>query len=337
MNHKIALNFEDGVTRFVNCQPEDRVADAAYRNGINIPLDCREGACGTCKAHCESGSFVMTDYVDDALTADEASRGYVLTCRMIPTSDCVVRIPVDSAASKAQVTVTRSARIAAIDRLSDTAFVLKLQGEDVASLDFLPGQYANLQLPGSEDSRAYSFSSLIKDGAVDFLIRNVPQGKMSHYLTELAQVGDEIHFQAPFGGFYLRAIERPILMIAGGTGLAPFLAMLEHIGRHEWGVLIHLVYGVTNDEDLVAVAELEAHVRALRGFFSYTACVVNTVTATRNKGFVTDYLLPEMFHGGEVDVYLCGPPPMVGAVETFMAARKLAPAHMYYEKFLPGR
>ena len=51
MAHNIALNFEDGVTRFVDCRPDETVADASYRVGINIPLDCRDGACGTCKCH----------------------------------------------------------------------------------------------------------------------------------------------------------------------------------------------------------------------------------------------------------------------------------------------
>ena len=49
MSYRIALNFEDGITRFVECRPGETVADASYRVGINIPLDCRDGACGTCK------------------------------------------------------------------------------------------------------------------------------------------------------------------------------------------------------------------------------------------------------------------------------------------------
>ena len=50
MTFQIALNFEDGVTRFIECRPNEVVADASYRQRINIPLDCRDGACGTCKS-----------------------------------------------------------------------------------------------------------------------------------------------------------------------------------------------------------------------------------------------------------------------------------------------
>ena len=94
MNHRIALNFEDGVTRFIHAAPGETVADAAYRQGINIPLDCRDGACGTCKCLAEAGRYALgQDYIDDALSAEEAARGYVLTCQMRAESDCVLRWP----------------------------------------------------------------------------------------------------------------------------------------------------------------------------------------------------------------------------------------------------
>jgi benzoate/toluate 1,2-dioxygenase reductase component len=100
MTHRIALNFEDGVTRFVEARPGELVADAAYRGGVNIPMDCRDGACGTCKCQCESGAYTLGSYIDDAMTEDEAKEGFVLTCQMKATSDCVIRIPASSTVCK---------------------------------------------------------------------------------------------------------------------------------------------------------------------------------------------------------------------------------------------
>ena len=75
MSHQIALTFEDGVTRFIECRDEETVADASYRPRINIPLDCRDGVCGTCKSFCESGEYELGDYVlDDAMTEDEVQK-----------------------------------------------------------------------------------------------------------------------------------------------------------------------------------------------------------------------------------------------------------------------
>ena len=75
MAYNIALQFEDGVSRIIKCEPNELVCDAAYKVKINIPLDCRDGACGTCKCHCESGDYEMGGYIEDALTEDEAAKG----------------------------------------------------------------------------------------------------------------------------------------------------------------------------------------------------------------------------------------------------------------------
>ena len=88
--YKIALNFEDGVTRFIDCKDSETVADAAYRQKINVPIDCRDGACGACKCFAEAGQYDLgEEYIEDALSQTEAEQGYVLTCQMRATSDCI--------------------------------------------------------------------------------------------------------------------------------------------------------------------------------------------------------------------------------------------------------
>lgn len=229
MNFQIALNFEDGVTRFIEAGGHETVADAAYRQGINIPLDCRDGACGTCKCFAEAGRYAMGDnFIEDALTDDELAQGYVLTCQMRAESDCVIRVPVGSQVCKTEQ-ASFQASISAVRQLSESTIALSIKGEALSKLAFLPGQYVNLQVPGSQQSRAYSFSSLQKDGEVSFLIRNVPGGLMSSFLTGLAKAGDSLNLAGPLGSFYLRDIKRPLLLLAGGTGLAPFTAMLEKL------------------------------------------------------------------------------------------------------------
>ena len=101
MSYNIALNFEDGVTRFVSCNEGETVLDAAYRAQINLPMDCSDGVCGTCKGACRQGDFDMgEEYIDEALSDEEAEQGMVLTCQMVPSSDCVVEVPVASTMCK---------------------------------------------------------------------------------------------------------------------------------------------------------------------------------------------------------------------------------------------
>ena len=151
-----------------------------------------------------------------------------------------------------------NAAIKEVRQLSPSTISLSLQGDALNKLAFLPGQYVNLKVPGSNQTRAYSFSSLPRNGEVSFLIRNVPGGLMSSFLTSLAKQGDAMSLAGPLGSFYLREIKRPLLLLAGGTGLAPFTAMLEKIAEEGSAHPLHLIYGVTNDADLVEMDKLEA-------------------------------------------------------------------------------
>ncbi|MDX1725890.1 MAG: benzoate 1,2-dioxygenase electron transfer component BenC [Pseudomonas sp.] len=332
MSHKIALNFEDGVTRFIDANLGETVADAAYRQGINIPLDCRDGACGACKCFAEAGQYDLgEEYVEDALSEEEAEQGYVLTCQMRAESDCVVRVPASSDVCKTQQ-ASYEAAISAVRQLSDSTIALSIKGESLSKLAFLPGQYVNLKVPGSEQSRAYSFSTLQKDGEVSFLIRNVPGGLMSSFLTGLAKAGDSMTLAGPLGSFYLREIKRPLLLLAGGTGLAPFTAMLEKIAEQGSAHPLHLIYGVTNDFDLVEMDRLEALAARIPNF-TYSACVASPDSSYPLKGYVTQHIAPKHLNDGDVDVYLCGPPPMVEAVSSYIREQGLQPANFYYEKF----
>ena len=332
MGHMVALNFEDGVTRFVDCMGNETVVDASYRVGINIPLDCRDGACGTCKAFVESGAFDGGDYIEDALTEEEAAQGYGLACQMRPKSDLVLRVAASSDACKTRP-AAHSAEVASLTRLSDTTTAFSVR---VASgpLAFLPGQYVNMEVPGSGQRRSYSFSSAPGAAQAEFLVRHIPGGLMTGFL-EGAEPGAALSFTGPVGSFYLRDVRRPVLMLAGGTGLAPFLSMLERLADTGAAHPVHLAYGVTRDADLVLVDRLEAIAARLPGF-TFTTCVADAASSHPRKGFVTEHLNPAHLNGGDIDAYLCGPPAMVEAVRGHFAGQGITPASFHFEKFSPS-
>ena len=334
MPHRIALNFEDGVTRFIDCGDNELVADAAYRTGLNIPMDCRDGACGTCKSFCESGQYVLGSYIEDALTEDEAKQGYVLTCQMKAKTDCVIRIAASSAVCKVKVASFKS-NLGTLRKLSPSTIGFSVTLEPGASLSFLPGQYMNVIVPNTTQSRSYSFSSMLKHGSIEFLVRNIPGGLMSTYLGEFAKAGDALTMTGPVGSFYLRDIKRPLLFLAGGTGLAPFLAMLEAIQRTGTSQPIHLIYGVNTDADLVELEKLTAFAQDIPDF-TFKTVIADANSSHTHKGFVTHHMPDAALHDDNVDVYLCGPPPMVDAVRTFLTGKGVTPANFYFEKFTPS-
>ena len=329
MSYAIALNFEDGVTRFIDCKVGEKVLDAAFRQRINLPMDCSDGVCGTCKCHCETGAYDLgDDYIDDALSADEARERQVLTCQMVPQSDCVIAVPLPSSACKTGTTQF-AATLASITRHADAALEVSF-GLDQAPV-FLPGQYVNIGVPDSGQTRSYSFSSRPGDTHASFLIKHVPGGLMSGWL-ERAQPGDRVPMTGPLGSFYLREVMRPLLLLAGGTGLAPFLSMLEVLAQRGEARPITLIYGVTRDQDLVLVEALEAFAARLPQLTVVT-CVADPQTAHPRQGYVTQHMGREALHDGDVDVYLCGPPPMVDAVRQHFKHQGVSPASFHYEKF----
>ncbi|MBQ0937848.1 benzoate 1,2-dioxygenase electron transfer component BenC [Ideonella paludis] len=332
-HYRIALNFEDGVTRFVQCGANEKVLDAAFRHRINLPMDCSDGVCGTCKCRAEAGSYELgDDYIDDALTADEAAEGLVLTCQMVPTSDCVIAVPVPSSACKTGTTQF-GATVSAVTPFGDAAYELVLDTTVDAPV-FLPGQYVNIEVPGRGQHRSYSFSSAPGSQRLTFMIKQVTGGLMSSWLTE-AQVGQGLQVTGPLGSFYLRAVTRPLLFLAGGTGLAPFLSMLEVLATHGVEHPVHLIYGVTRDQDLVMVDRLVDFARRIPGF-TFATCVADPNTQHPQQGYVTQHMPAEALHDGNVDVYLCGPPPMVEAVQKHFKSAGLVPASFHYEKFTPN-
>lgn len=334
MSYSIALNFEDGVTRFIRCNPGETVLDAAYRQKVNLPMDCSDGVCGTCKCRCASGDYDLgDDFIDEALSEAEAEQRQVLTCQMVPSSDCVIDVP--TAASACKTAISRhEAQVVRCESLSLSTIELEL--ELAQGIDFLPGQYVNIQVPGGPHQRAYSFSSRPGDTRASFLIRNVPGGLMSGWLSKKAAPGQSLALTGPMGSFWLRPLQRPTLMLAGGTGLAPLLSMLRQLTTMEVGWPVTLLYGVTRDEDLVLCGQLDTLAQRIPGF-TWLPVVADAGSACPQKGFVTDHFSDALLNDGDVDIYLCGPPPMVDAVLDNLRQRGISPAGFHYEKFAPSQ
>lgn len=327
--HQVALSFEDGVTRFITCREDQTVADASYRQRINIPLDCRDGACGTCKSFCESGDYDGGTYIDDALSDDESAQGYALPCCMKPRSDLVLQIPATSDIAKTQAT-RFTGTVVELDRLSESTVRLGIHIENRGQLAFLPGQYVNIEIPGSDDgrgnpvTRSYSFANGPHEDRLIFLIKLTPGGAMSSYLTDRAARGEPIAFTGPHGSFFLREADRPVLLLAGGTGLAPILSMLRKLHSDNSDRTVHLIYGVSTDVDLVAVDEIEWFVGKLPGF-TWDHCVSDPASSAPNKGYVMSLIGPGHLNDGNVAIYLCGPPPMVESVRQHVTQDGIEP------------
>jgi anthranilate 1,2-dioxygenase reductase subunit len=335
--HKVALNFSDGRTHFISINPGEMLIDAALRHGLTLPVDCREGVCASCKGTCQSGQYDL-EYVDeDALSEDDLAKGGILACQMRVESDCAVRFDFDSSLCSSAGPEVVEAVVAKVEVLSDSTATLHLDASGrKGQLDFLPGQYAHVQVPGTDEWRSYSFACQPNESnQLQLLIRLLPDGVMSNYLRERARPGDQIRLKAPLGAFYLHQVKRPLIMVAGGTGLAAFLGMLDQMESAPDRVSqpVTLFYGVTRPEDLCELERLERYRQVVPGFHFQTIVMQPSEGWQGAQGVVTDLFEEHHFNDGEVDAYLCGPPPMVEAVKNWLDQRQMANASIYFEKF----
>ncbi|MBB6627522.1 2Fe-2S iron-sulfur cluster binding domain-containing protein [Nocardioides sp. KIGAM211] len=331
MSHRIALTFEEDATFFIDCNDGESLVDAGDRAGVRIPTDCRDGVCGTCRSLCESGTYTMSDdYLEEALTDEEAAEGFILACQTTPLSDMVVRVPVASTVAGLSKRAVPGS-IQQVNILSSSTAEVVIDTGSSSPMHFLPGQYAGLEAGGLDRARNYSFSNQPGTPFIKFLIRLVPDGGMSQYLAGSAAVGDPVDIHGPQGAFYLRDIQRPLVFVAGGTGLAPFLAMLESRAGSLDHPQVTLLLGVTNDEDLVKVEELEAF-KASHPWFDFQYRIANPKQGGP-AGLVTDLFSPELAIE-QSDLYLCGPPVMVEAVHRYIRSEGRAPVRIFAEKFL---
>jgi len=335
MNHKVAFSFADGKTLFFPVQANEILLDAALRNGINIPLDCREGVCGTCQGRCESGDYSQ-DYVDEeALSGLDLQQRKMLTCQTRVKSDAAFYFDFASSLCNAAGPEQLSGTVTHVRQVSASTAILHLDlGAATQPLDFLPGQYARLLIPGTTSKRSYSFANRpSSSNQLQFLIRLLPDGVMSNYIRERCQVGDEIVLEAPLGAFYLRHIARPLILVAGGTGLSALLGMLDEIVARGCEQPVHLYYGVRDAADLCEGERISAYAHRIPGF-RYTPVVSDPSPGWEGKrGYIAEHFEASELRDAAVDMYVCGPPPMVESIKSWLQDQTLDNVQLYYEKF----
>lgn len=337
--HNVTMVFEDGRSVQISADENDTIYMASLRNKIRLMTDCLEGVCATCKAHCVEGEYDLDEYSEEALSEEEYAQREVLTCQMHARSHCVLEFPYEAGIALRTEPHSWNCRVAAIERISSTVVRLDIAAEenDQGPPAFLPGQYVHLSVPGTEERRSYSFAN--PPHATDrysFYIKVLDRGVMSGYVAARAAVGDPITMMGPFGKFYLRTPTRPILMVAGGTGLAPMLSMLDHLV--ETGATshpVHLLCGANRADELFCLDQLAGYKGKGLDLTTEFAVVEAEDGWTGAVGHVTQLLRPELI-AAVPDVYLCGPPPMIEAGQGWLDEQKFDDKLVHVEKFLPS-
>ncbi len=337
--HKVRCTFMDGKEFEFDCSSDENVLAAARRQNIILPAYCLEGICGTCKARLEEGEVDMGHAELGALSPSEEEEGYVLLCQAHPETDIEVQFEIDSE----RVTAPQEAQAEILElgpaSPAGDVYRLVLKGEFSDIFFWNPGQYIAINVTDTPEWRMFSMANTASmDNVLEFYIRILPDGVFSDFLRDQAKAGDTLAIKGPYGLFFYNITDRPPVFIGGGTGLAPNLAMIRQLSTQFYPKRIRLFFGVTNPGELHCKEEIESLQDALPDFAPYYACVNADESWEGDKGFVTDSLLKHMaeedFTGYEF--YLCGPPPMVEAVDKILQEKGVERSQIHREEFVPS-
>jgi NAD(P)H-flavin reductase/ferredoxin len=324
----------------------ETVLQAALKQGLPFPHNCRVGGCGECKCRLVSGKVKELTDKSYLLSAEELAQHYILACQSRPLSDVVVEVAL-RAAAEAHPVVSTQGRIVAMQPL--TADIVHLQLELAEPIAYTAGQYAEIAVPPQAGAgaaagtvRCYSFASA-PDAAcpnvVDFYIRMVPGGLFTQWLFTQAQPGAVLQVRGPQGQFGLQAGSEPMLCIAGGSGLAPIKAMLEQAIQSKQATRpLVILLGVRTQADLYGLEAIDQIRRQWSGRFRFEP-VLSAEQAGSGwqglRGNVADQLKPVLGERlNEYSAWLCGPPVMIDACIAIMREAGMPAQCIHQDKFL---
>ncbi|MFN8194820.1 MAG: 2Fe-2S iron-sulfur cluster-binding protein [Nocardioidaceae bacterium] len=231
----------------------ERILTAARRAGLWLPFECGWGSCGTCKATLVEGETRLVFAGAPAVDARDERRRRVVLCQSTAVSDLVLKpLRVDREPVPERPTVDVRAVLTSVEPLSEDISGFRFETSE--PVPFRPGQYAVLEVaPGLR--RCYSMANLPGGSELELVAKRYPGGVGSSGLFGLP-VGAEVAVEAPYGDMWLRPSDRPVVLVAGGTGVSAILALLRELAGSRSQRRVLVAYGATRAPDLVRWAEL---------------------------------------------------------------------------------
>jgi NAD(P)H-flavin reductase/ferredoxin len=313
----------------ITVEPGETVLQAALRHGIEFPSSCRVGGCGTCKCRLTSGRVKELTETGYLLTASEIDQGYILACQSVPRSDIGVAVDLSARASQRSV----SGHVVAQRKVTHDITSLDVQLDE--PMPYRAGQFANLGIEGLDGARSYSFAAPVRDDRqVTFLVRKVPGGRFSTLVNDEDVVGRSVRVDGPSGDFWLRPSGAPLLLVAGGSGLAPILAILQEALSAGVSRSVTLLFGAREERDLYALEEIESIARQWRGAFHFVpvlSAAGDEATWTGERGLVTEKISGLLEPGSHA--LLCGPPAMIDGAVAVLREQGVRREHIHFDRF----
>ena len=315
--------------------PDEAILPAAIRSGIGLPYGCRDGACGSCKSRLVEGRVIHGVHQAKALSAAEEEAGWILTCCATPRTDCVVEARTVAGAGD-YPPLKMPARVAALMRAAPDVMVMRLQLPATVAFKYRAGQYVEFILrDGSR--RSYSMANapahLGDPPAIELHLRHMPGGKFTEHVFGAMKERDILRLEGPFGSFFLREdSDKPIVLLASGTGFAPIKAIVEHMRAQGIARPTLLYWGCRTKADLYQHEWMLAAAAAMPNL-RYVPVLSEAKPEdawSGRTGFVHLAVMTDLPDLSGHEVYACGTPAMVDAAKRDFSARCGLPQEAFF-------
>ena len=325
----------------IEVSEEQTVLRAASEQGLMLMHGCKEGQCAACKSFVLEGDDIELDkYSTFALPDFEKDEGFTLLCRAHVYEDVTIELlNYDEDMIKSGLPLqTAVAEVASIVDVTHDLRHVTLKMIEPAELRYFPGQYVDITVAGHGITRSFSMANTPtgEPGTLEFVIKVYPDGRFSSLLADgHLSVGDRVDVVGPYGAFTLReGGDARIVLVGGGAGMAPVLALLRALAERESTRDIVFYYGARKMRDLCFEDELRELETTLPSFRYVPALSEpDGEDWDGETGFVTDVLKRREESLTGAHAYVCGPPPMVEAAMPVLGALGVEDRRIYYDKF----
>ncbi len=323
--------------RQFNCEADETVLAAAMRAGVGLPYGCKNGACGSCKGKLVSGEVSLRAHQEKALSADEESKGFSLFCCATPHADLVIEAREVLGIGEFPIRKMPS-RVAKIEQVAPDVKIVSLQLPANERLQYRAGQYIEFLLKDGK-RRSYSMANPPHlDEQITLHIRHMPGGVFTDQVFGTLKERDILRFEGPLGSFFLREdSDKPIILLASGTGFAPLKAIIEHAMHLKLTRPMTLYWGGRRPHDLYMAALCEEWARSLPNF-KYVPVISDALPEdawSGRNGFVHRAVMEDFPDMSAYQVYACGAPIVVdSAKRDFIAQCKLPSEEFYADSFI---
>jgi len=322
--------------RSFSVDPGEAILAAAIRQGVGMPYGCKDGACGSCKCRKLEGTVVHGEHQTKALSPDEEAAGWILTCCGVPRTDVLLESKQVTDESAFPVRKMPS-RVTTLEKKSHDVMVIKLQLPANDTLRYHAGQYIEFILRDGA-RRSYSMANAPHNGPhVELHIRHMPGGKFTEHVFTAMKEKEILRVEGPFGSFFLREdSDKPMILLASGTGFAPIKALIEHMQAKGITRPATLYWGGRRPGDLY----LEDWVReqlAVMPNLKYVPVISDALPEdnwTGRTGFVHRAVLEDHPDLSGHQVYACGAPIVVDSARAeYSKLAGLPPEEFYADAF----